>query len=607
MPAVPGLRLELPGPEADDVSSGVIGATPRLTPRELKRAKKLAEKRKRSALCSVPGNAAKEGSTAGAAPTAAAKTAKAASPREGGSGAAASDAAPTGASAAAAAEPAVEAGQQPALDEDENDRAKRPRPQESAELSELFDQGMSQCAIECAKTSPTPSPTEGEGALWQQDETSSSRDGLELEELAEVPTYDASLKERCKVSSPQPFDWTVLSATVEQAAVERFVESGSRHNDDEDDEDEDEERLDGTDFAEALMHWRFPDAPLPPSLRKTFARNVAGGAAARDRSRNDDKQYCLARLEEWGSSFRALYTAFKNGACSEVYVTSKAFTIIFAKRQPGERFAGDDGYCAVMTRSTRGLRQRLEDEVVEFVLPCEAAAAASPSGSESEASRDGMIDEAEAAETRRFLAQADADTIYKAQTVDVRDGTPSSLVVAAGIEGVAGVYDFFLNYVKDGEGELDDVPTLYATCPFYRASIGRAKWENLGETQSGSARGARQSAPCYTLDITGILLPGNLAKLYADLNRHQPRGYQMRFKTTEKTRGVNVALAAPKGWGGAGADSDAAAERSSSASKAVDDDDEEEKRDEVPPNHVISKVDCVGGRFRVQTSSTGNA
>jgi hypothetical protein len=81
----------------------------------------------------------------------------------------------------------------------------------------------------------------------------------------------------------------------------------------------------------------------------------------------------------------------------------------------------------------------------------------------------------------------------------------------------------------------------------------------------------------------------------------------MRFKTTEKTRGVNVALAAPKGWGGAGADSDAAAERSSSASKAVDDDDEEEKRDEVPPNHVISKVDCVGGRFRVQTSSTGNA
>ena len=52
-------------------------------------------------------------------------------------------------------------------------------------------------------------------------------------------------------------------ATVEQAAVERFVESGSRHNDAEDDEDEDEERLDGTDFAEALMHWRFPDAPLP--------------------------------------------------------------------------------------------------------------------------------------------------------------------------------------------------------------------------------------------------------------------------------------------------------------------------------------------------------
>ncbi len=474
-----------------------------------------------------------------------------------------------------------------------NDRLKRARQQESAELSQLFDEGLSQCAVECAKKPSAPSPTEEDGVLGN-DEASSSYDGLGWQELSAVPPYDASLKERCKVSSLQPFEWTVLSAAAEQAAVERFAQLGSRHPCG---SPRDDEALDGTDFAEALMHWRFPESPLPPSLRKTFARNVAGGAAGRDRTRNDDKQYCLARLEEWGSSFRSLYSAFTNGGCSEVYITSKAFTIVFAKRTPGERFAGDDGYCAVLTRSTRGLRQRLEEEFIDYVLPCEAAGVP---GTESEASQDGIVDEAEAAEIKRFVAQADADTIYKEQSKDVRDGTPSSLLVSTGgIEGVTGMYEFLLNYVKNGEGELDDVPTLFSTCPFYRASVGQARWENMGVTHSGSSRGARRGdGPCYTLDICGTLLPGNLAKLYAELHRRQPRGFQVRLKTTEKTRGVNVALGAPSGWSTPWMDDeDADGQHTQSA----------DSFQHVPPSHVIAKVECRAGQFRVQTSSTGNA
>lgn len=588
-----GLQLELPGPESGGgVPDGVTGATPRLTPRELKRAKKLAEKRKRSALASVPGNASKCTAAASASDSAAAADAAAASPRALTSAASAAAAAGLDEAAAQAVELPSDAAEP---QDDSDERAKRPRQQESAELSQLFDEGLSQCAVECAKKSSASSPTEEEDAAFGHDDASSSRDGLGWQEMSAVPAYDASLKERCKVSSSQPFEWTVLSAAAEQAAVERFAQFGSRNA--YGSPESDEERLDGTDFAEALMHWRFPESPLPPSLRKTFARNIAGGAAGRDRTRNDDKQYCLARLEEWGSSFRSLYSAFTNGGCSEVYIESKAFTIIFAKRTPGERFAGDDGYCAVLTRSTRGLRQRLEDEDVNYVLPREAAAGVADT--ESEASRDG-VDEAEAAEIKRFVAQADADTIYKAQSKDVRDGTPSSLLVSTGgIEGVAGMYDFLLNYVKNGEGELEDVPTLFSTCPFYRASVGQARWEDLGATHSGSSRGARRGdGPCYTLDICGTLLPGNLAKLYAELDRRQPRGYQVRLKTTEKTRGVNVALGAPSGWSRPWmSDEDADGQQTASADSVP----------HVPPSHVISKVECRGGQFRVQTSSTGNA
>jgi len=50
--------------------------------------------------------------------------------------------------------------------------------------------------------------------------------------------------------------------------------------------------------------------------------------------------------------------------------------------------------------------------------------------------------------------------VYKKEVVDVRDATPSSVLVAAGIDGAQGIHDFVLNYVRGGDGLLDDVPCV---------------------------------------------------------------------------------------------------------------------------------------------------
>ena len=50
--------------------------------------------------------------------------------------------------------------------------------------------------------------------------------------------------------------------------------------------------------------------------------------------------------------------------------------------------------------------------------------------------------------------------MYKKEVVDVRDATPSSVLVAAGIDGAQGIHDFVLNYVRGGDGLLDDVPCV---------------------------------------------------------------------------------------------------------------------------------------------------
>ena len=42
----------------------------------------------------------------------------------------------------------------------------------------------------------------------------------------------------------------------------------------------------------------------------------------------------------------------------------------------------------------------------------------------------------------------------------MRDATPSSVLVAAGIDGAQGIHDFVLNYVRGGDGLLDDVPCV---------------------------------------------------------------------------------------------------------------------------------------------------
>ena len=50
--------------------------------------------------------------------------------------------------------------------------------------------------------------------------------------------------------------------------------------------------------------------------------------------------------------------------------------------------------------------------------------------------------------------------MYKKEVVDVRDATPSSVLVATGIDGAQGIHDFVLNYVRGGDGLLDDVPCV---------------------------------------------------------------------------------------------------------------------------------------------------
>ena len=453
--------------------------------------------------------------------------------------------------------------------------AKRARPGSPPDLA-LYQEADSMCAVDMAKLlKPPDSSREG-------DSCASDGDGEEGQEDS-MPAFDGSIKTRCRITSTRPFDWVAkIGGAVEATAMQRFV-GGAGGGRARSAGGELASSMAGTDFVEALLHWKFPAVALPPSLARAYQQLAASSVRAPSpkETPTDDKQWLQHRRIEWQTSFRSLYYAFVGGNCTEFYVVARSnrdnlfsgFVTVFSKRAAT---GDDDGIMAILSCTTRGLRKGLEDEAVEYDMP------ASGSSKASEGTKVGDPGDEEE-EARQFVARADRDTVHLKSSVDIRDGTPNSLVRVRGKDNVAGLYGYLLNWMG---GALDDVPTLYAACPFANAAIGRANHVQsmapaAEAAQSAAANGGEGGAEVesrrHVLTITGILLPHSLSRLYIEMKRRQIN-FRVALKTEPLTCGVNMALEPADG--------------------------------EVPMlrnrKHVSVKVQCEGGRYSVVTSARGS-
>ena len=105
-----------------------------------------------------------------------------------------------------------------------------------------------------------------------------------------------------------------------------------------------------------------------------------------------------------------------------------------------------------------------------------------------------------------------------------------------------------------------------------------------------------------------MLAQGNLRRLYGELSERQGGAFRASLRTVPMTRGVNVALGPPSAWlGGDDGESEDSAEGTGAAAAAgaVAEGAGGREPPAVPGAHVISRTDCVQGRFRSLTSSNG--
>ncbi|XP_075579000.1 protein downstream neighbor of Son [Pelecanus crispus] len=115
-------------------------------------------------------------------------------------------------------------------------------------------------------------------------------------------------------------------------------------------------------FQQSLVYWLHPSLPWLQLFPRIGAdKKIAGKASPW--SQDEALQQVL--MSDWSVSFTSLYNLLKAKLCPYFYVCTYQFTVLF--RAAG--LVGSDVITAVISPTTRGLREAMRNEGIEFSLP----------------------------------------------------------------------------------------------------------------------------------------------------------------------------------------------------------------------------------------------
>ncbi|CAF1073552.1 unnamed protein product [Brachionus calyciflorus] len=109
-------------------------------------------------------------------------------------------------------------------------------------------------------------------------------------------------------------------------------------------------------FLETISYWTFPYLPW----LNLYPRNINVGNLSAE-PLNVEIQKSLAK--SWNTSFKSLYNSLKSNHCPYFYVLTHSFMVLFK----AENLDGNQEMTAILTPSTKGLRQALKD--INFTMP----------------------------------------------------------------------------------------------------------------------------------------------------------------------------------------------------------------------------------------------
>ncbi|XP_023294878.2 protein downstream neighbor of son homolog [Lucilia cuprina] len=279
-----------------------------------------------------------------------------------------------------------------------------------------------------------------------------------------------------------------------------------------------------TRFNQATYYWQHPHIPWMTLFPRNSRDNTGITLGERERK---------SLAEDWDYSFRGLFQLLRARQCAYFYLCANTFTVLF-------RAAGTGGRAeihALMSPTTRGMRQALRQEGIEYTMPLKKDGGSGLNKSvdgedsnsnntlqngetikleaneaENEGEEKNEDDEDEDDDWLESL-EVDAKEIRKIQTAHQRkikaqemseDFSDNSLVLIEGVE-CQGFFSFLLNAKStiSTVGRLAGVPpTLLAPVAFPKATM-----QHLN-TRSSKVR--MDGVDYFSIEVKGIIMPSFL-------------------------------------------------------------------------------------------------
>ncbi|XP_042220089.1 protein downstream neighbor of son homolog isoform X2 [Homarus americanus] len=333
---------------------------------------------------------------------------------------------------------------------------------------------------------------------------------------------DWSLKTRIRFKSHKSLPWKHNFKTSEEASgTTGFVRCLSSVSDENDDRTLDTSA--NAQFYQCCLVWQHPNLPwlqlFPRDNIKLTSQTGLFGT---------DQKLAESLHSEWSESLRSLHQLLRVRQCPYFYVCGPTFTCLF--RAAG--VAGISQAHALITPTTRGFREAMKQEDIEFEMPFQNSGPVKTNASYSEDMDKDVEDrqkglqeededeeeEEEREEATSWLENLGVETSQFPNLNPNRvklerdkyknvDNTPSSLVYVEGME-TQGLINFLLNSKScvSTTGSLAGVPpTLLAPVAFQGATLTTLKAKGGVVRQDGDVQNS--------MEVSGPVLPHTVQQL----------------------------------------------------------------------------------------------
>ncbi|KAG7315671.1 hypothetical protein KOW79_020537 [Hemibagrus wyckioides] len=374
---------------------------------------------------------------------------------------------------------------------------------------------------------------------------------------------DWSLKTRVLVTSPQSFSWAEHLKAQEEAqglSLHCRAEYSPLPQNIQDPRSCAELRCG---FQQCLQYWQHPSLPWLSLFPRIGANRSFSGKST---PWAQDAALQQSLMSEWSVSLTSLYSLLKARLCPYFYLCSYQFTVLF--RAAG--LSGAKGITALLSPTTRGLREAMKAEGIEFSLPLleekrkskenssnvndhspltEGDEQSSTLTSEYSDKEEEQEEEEDDDECFSWLKEMGVqDKIKKPDAISIKlrkehnevrlDHRPESVVLVEGSNSFT-LINFLINcrsLVAAAGPQAGLPPTLLAPTAFRGATLHTLKARSVNvKTQ---VRTGYQDV--CSLEVTGPIMPHALHTLTQLLRPAQKGGFSMALYTHEASAVLNV-------------------------------------------------------------------